>query len=155
MDQLQHDVDEIDGFATTLKADSLSGVGKGGDVINNSAIPVSTRSRYLEMCAEAERIANKPFKTSIDVRADDFDREMVDRANLANQVEDAHEAAAVKDQMVWMLLREREEYKEKEKLYADEINNISAESAKEIEEWVRLTDNFREKLNAAKLELKN
>ena len=54
MDQLQHDVDEIDGFASTLKADSLSGVGKGGDVINNSAIPVSTRSRYLEMCAEAE-----------------------------------------------------------------------------------------------------
>ena len=47
------------------------------------------------MCAEAERIANKPFKTSIDVRADDFDRETVDRANLANQVEDAHEAAAV------------------------------------------------------------
>ena len=154
MDQLQHDVDEIDGFASTLKADSLNGVGKGGDVINNSAIPVSTRSRYLEMCAEAERIANKPFKTSIDVRADDFDREMVDRANLANQVEDAHEAAAVKDQMVWMLLREREEYKEKEKLYADEINNISAESAKEIEEWVRLTDNFREKLNAAKARIK-
>ena len=154
MDQLQHDVDEIDGFASTLKADSLNGVGKGGDVINNSAIPVSTRSRYLEMCAEAERIANKPFKTSIDVRADDFDRETVDRANLANQVEDAHEAAAVKDQMVWMLLREREEYKEKEKLYADEINNISAESAKEIEEWVRLTDNFREKLNAAKARIK-
>ena len=44
MDQLQHDVDEIDGFATTLKADSLSGVGKGGDVINNSAIPVSTKA---------------------------------------------------------------------------------------------------------------
>ena len=48
----------------------------------------------------------------------------------------------------------RKEYKEKEKLYADEINNISAESAKEIEEWVRLTDNFREKLNAAKARIK-
>ena len=73
---------------------------------------MSTRSKYLEMCAEAERIANKPFKTSIDVRADDFDRETVDRANLATQVEAANEAAAVKDQMVWMLLREREEYRD-------------------------------------------
>jgi len=162
MDQLQHDVDEIDGFAKMLKADTLNNSlssnsnSKNNNSNNNnigldhSVLPMSTRSKYLEMCAEAERIVNKPFKTSIDVRADDFDRETVDRANLASQVEAANEAAAVKDQMVWMLLREREEYKEKEKLYADEINNISTESAKEIEEWVRLTDNFREKLNVAK-----
>ena len=69
-------------------------------------------------------------------------------------MEAANEAAAVKDQMVWMLLREREEYREKEKLYAEEINNISKESAKEIEEWVTLTDNFREKLNAAKARIR-
>jgi hypothetical protein len=162
MDQLQHDVDEIDGFAKMLKADTLNNSlssnsnSKNNNSNNNnigldhSVLPMSTRSKYLEMCAEAERIVSKPFKTSIDVRADDFDRETVDRANLASQVEAANEAAAVKDQMVWMLLREREEYKEKEKLYADEINNISTESAKEIEEWVRLTDNFREKLNVAK-----
>ena len=51
-------------------------------------------------------------------------------------------------------LYEREEYREKEKLYAEEINNISKESAKEIEEWVTLTDNFREKLNAAKARIR-
>jgi len=159
MDQLQHDVDEIDGFAKMVKADSINNGGSNGSNSNNnnssnSGMPMSTRSKYLEMCAEAERIANKPFKTSIDVRADDFDRETVDRANLATQVEAANEAAAVKDQMVWMLLREREEYREKEKLYAEEINNISKESAKEIEEWVTLTDNFREKLNAAKARIR-
>ena len=50
MDQLQHDVDEIDGFATTLKADSLSGVGKGGDVINNSAIQCPPKQVFGDVC---------------------------------------------------------------------------------------------------------
>ena len=151
MDQLQHDLDEIDGFAAIMKRDSNTA--KSG-TMNADGSALSTRSRYLEMCAEAERIANKNFKTTIDVQADDFDREVVERINLATQVEAAKEAAAVKDQMVWMLLQEREELKTTEKKYSEEVEKLSQESCKEIEEWVRLTDNFRAKLTAAQARIK-
>ena len=142
---------EIDGFAAIMKRDSNTA--KSG-TMNADGSALSTRSRYLEMCAEAERIANKNFKTTIDVQADDFDREVVERINLATQVEAAKEAAAVKDQMVWMLLQEREELKTTEKKYSEEVEKLSQESCKEIEEWVRLTDNFRAKLTAAQARIK-
>ena len=151
MDQLQHDLDEIDGFAAIMKRDSNTA--KSG-TMNADGSALSTRSRYLEMCAEAERIANKNFKTTIDVQADDFDREVVERINLATQVEAAKEAAAVKDQMVWMLLQEREQLKKTEQKYSEEVEKLSQESSKEIEEWVRLTDSFREKLTAAQARIK-
>lgn len=146
MDQLQHDLDEIENFAIMLKRDSAS-PSNGGNATDGSLI--STRSRYLEMCAEAERIASKPFKTAIDVQADDFDREVVERVSLATEVEASKEAAAVKDQMVWMLLREREEFKATEKRYANEVERLDRESTKEIEEWVRLVDDYRNKLSTA------
>ena len=44
----------------------------------------------------------------------------------------AKEAAAVKDQMVWMLLQEREELKTTEKKYSEEVEKLSQESCKEI-----------------------
>jgi hypothetical protein len=147
MDQLQHDLDEIENFALMLKRDSATS--SNGTNATDGSLLISTRSRYLEMCAEAERIASKPFKTSIDVQADDFDREVVERVSLATEVEASKEAAAVKDQMVWMLLREREEFKATEKRYANEVERLDQESTKEIEEWVRLVDDYRNKLSTA------
>ena len=72
MAQLQHDIDEIDAFNEELRGGrgaqggSKSSANGGGDFGTASSVitgAATARGRYLETCAEAERIIGKPFKT--------------------------------------------------------------------------------------------
>ena len=160
MAQLQHDIDEIDAFNQEVRGgriqkksggESSTANGRRGNddfgtvssVINGAA---TARGRYLETCAEAERIIGKPYRTDCVVRADDFDRETADRIARSNAYLNMEEAGAAKDRMNYKLLQQQKRDKQQHEELKQKIEDFSQRSKEEMEEWVLLCTSLKEQL---------
>jgi len=174
MTQLQHDIDEIDAFT-----DEMQGVDNGttATTTNNTNINSNTnsntntntsnpssfmnsqitgattaRGRYLETCAEAERIINKPFKATTEVHADDYDREVADRLGMAREFNGMQDALEEKDRMLLKLLDEQKVDKNRQTELTQKIEDFSRRSRAEMEEWVKLCKHLKQQLAEARIE---
>lgn len=63
---------------------------------------------YPELCAEADRLSVKPIRTDVDVAADDFEREVANRNDLASRYAALVDLVAAKDRIILQLLKVRQ-----------------------------------------------
>jgi hypothetical protein len=155
MTQLQHDIDEIDAFS-----DEMQGVDNGvttsasgprqSTFTDPAAGVVTARGRYLETCAEAERIINKPFKATTAVHADDYDREVADRLSMAREYDGMQDVLEEKDSMILKLMEEQKMGEERQNELTQKIEDFSRRSRTEMEEWVKLCKHLKKQLADAK-----
>ena len=156
MTQLQHDIDEIDAFGDEMRGvDSGKKTARTAHSTHLFADPSTTgattaRGRYLETCAEGERIIQKPYKATTEVHADDFDREVADRLAMGREYNDMQEALATKDDMLVKLFNEQKEYNRKETDLTSKIEIFSQKSRQEMEEWVKLCKSLKNQLAVVK-----
>lgn len=92
--------------------------------------------RYKQLHETVELILAKPVKQNIEIPADDFSRDLEERARKLNKYEKMKNLIKAKDDIIWALLNEK---KLKEEF---EINKIKEKTHKEISEWVKLSDKY-------------
>ena len=149
MTQLQHDIDEIDAFSDEMHGVD-SGILRKSNFADSSSGATTARGRYLETCAEAERVINKPFKATTEVHADDFDREVADRLAMGREFETMQVALEEKGHTVLKLLQEQKADKLRQEELTQKIEDFSLRSRTEMEEWVKLCKHLKDQLADAR-----
>ena len=148
LDDLRRDVDQITMITRNI-------------VERRSMNAMEFLSRYREMYDTCSRLNSKAIRALPDVRTDDFERESYKRHLMLQAYEKMTEVLAVKDQMIWNLLKEKnsllegqaEAEKETETETADSISVAEAAitttrlpeplvAHAELEQWVRLSDSL-------------
>jgi hypothetical protein len=144
-EHLAEDIRAIDAFSQHL-AELAPTVGEGEPDTRSSVEPrvaLSFMRAYPELCADADRLLARPIKTSIDVDADDFEREVASRAAVLKRHQALLDLLAAKDAIIHLLLREREAAEAK-------LTSSHAESASELRRWVELAERLASELQVAR-----
>eukprot|EP01029_Cantina_marsupialis_P023002 TRINITY_DN56751_c0_g1_i1.p1 TRINITY_DN56751_c0_g1~~TRINITY_DN56751_c0_g1_i1.p1 ORF type:complete len:640 (-),score=168.07 TRINITY_DN56751_c0_g1_i1:234-2099(-) len=97
--------------------------------------------------SEADQLCSRPLPTPTQVRTDDFPHEVQQRVQAESKVKSAENLLRVKDQMLFQLLKEREELKGKQQKAIEEVEGLSRANANEMDLWAKLTDNLVEALH--------
>jgi len=79
----------------------------------------------------------------IDLVSDDLPREMSERNEVVRRCDRYEQALAVKDQMLWQMLKEKEGWDEK----LNKEQEMNKEYANEMSEWLALTNSMSEEIN--------
>ena len=98
---------------------------------------------YPELSSAIDRLVARQINVNVDLVSDDLPREMAERNEVVRKCDRYEQALAVKDQMLWNMLKEKESWDEK---IAKE-REINKEYANEMSEWLALTNNMSEEIN--------
>ena len=71
------------------------------------AVALQFMRAYPELCAEADRLSAKNIKSNVDVGAEDFEREVANRNELASRYAALVDLVAAKDRIILQLLKVR------------------------------------------------
>ena len=114
-DVLMGDISATDAFYSALTSfQPQNGAGGGGGAgalpppgLYDPATALAFMRAYPELCAEADRLAVKPVRQEVDVAADDFEREVASRNELAQRYTALVDLVAAKDRIILQLLKVR------------------------------------------------
>lgn len=120
-ESLVSDVGSIDAFygaLTSFQPQFAAGAGAGASATGSAdaaalaglydpALALQFMRAYPELCAEADRLSVKSIKTDVDVPADDFEREIANRNELASRYAALLDLVAAKDRIILQLLKVR------------------------------------------------
>jgi hypothetical protein len=98
---------------------------------------------YPELSNAIERLVNRHINVKVEEVSDDLPREMMERNEVVRKTDKYEQALAVKDQMLWNMLKDKEEWDEK----INEEREVNKEYATEMSEWLTLTNNMSEEIN--------
>jgi hypothetical protein len=120
-DVLMGDIASTDAFYAALtsfhpshaqaQAQAFSGAGGGppdSAALYDPSTALQFMRAYPELCAEADRLSVKPLRTEVDVSADDFEREVASRNELASRYAALVDLVAAKDRIILQLLKVRQ-----------------------------------------------
>jgi hypothetical protein len=111
-DVLMGDISATDAFYSALTSFHAPGGGGGAGALPppglyDPATALAFMRAYPELCAEADRLAVKPVRQDVDVAADDFEREVASRNELAQRYAALVDLVAAKDRIILQLLKVR------------------------------------------------
>jgi len=98
-------------------------------------------------------IVERPYKRHFDTPTVRIPREAYDCARALDDIESAESALRAKDHMIWKLMKERKDVKDRVQLAQSESHTISERSAQEITKWKKLSNEFLEKFEKCDEEL--
>ena len=98
---------------------------------------------YPELSSAIDRLVARPINVKIDLVSDDLPREMSERNEVVRRCDRYEQALAVKDQMLWQMLKEKEGWDEK----LNKEQEMNKEYANEMSEWLALTNSMSEEIN--------
>ena len=98
---------------------------------------------YPELTSAIERLTSKHIHTKVEEVSDDLPREMAERNEVVRKVDKYEQALAVKDQMLWAMLKDKESWDEK----IESEKDMNKEYAQEMSEWLTLTNDMSEEIN--------
>ena len=108
------DIAATDGFYGALTSfQPQAGAGEAGGAaaalggLYDPAVALQFMRAYPELCAEADRLSAKTIKAEVDVAADDFEREVANRNELAGRYAALTDLVAAKDRIILQLLKVR------------------------------------------------
>lgn len=107
------------------------GTGSGSE--DSSQAALTFMRAYPALCAEADRLLAVKVPTEVTVTAEDFEREVAARAELAVKYKALQELSDSKTAVIQALLKEREQS-------VQEASAAANASAAEVQEWVTLAD---------------
>ena len=103
---------------------------------------------YPELSSAIERLVNRYVNTNVEEVSDDLPREMAERNEVVRKTDKYEQALAVKDQMLWAMLKDKENWDK----IMDEEKSMNKEYATEMAEWLTLTNNMSEEINTLREE---
>jgi len=98
---------------------------------------------YPELTSAIERVVSRHLHAKVEEVSDDLPREMAERNEVVRKVDKYEQALAVKDQMLWAMLKDKESWDEK----MDSEKDMNKEYAQEMSEWLTLTNDMSEEIN--------
>ena len=98
---------------------------------------------YPELSSAIDRLVCRHVNVKVEEVSDDLPREMTERNEVVRKTDKYEQALAVKDQMLWNMLKDKEEWEDK----IEEERTINREYATEMSEWLGLTNNMSEEIN--------
>lgn len=108
-------------------------------------------SKYNDILDYAQNTIKKPFKTAIEIEAS-FVRELQIRNQQLSKLNGLEKEILVKDQIIYKLMKERNE------MTIDKVNKevekVTNESRKEMEEWSHLAERLATQLERYKMKCK-
>ncbi|KAA0177151.1 hypothetical protein FNF27_01481 [Cafeteria roenbergensis] len=150
-ERLASDVQAMDAFAARLadvapaSGDAGAESGAGAAVAPDYGRALSLMRVYPELCADADRLLARPLKTDIEVRSDDFEREVATRAAVVRRHRALLDLLSAKDAIIHILLRERE-------AAASRLGSAQQASAAEVRKWVQLAEQLAGELQGIRSE---
>ena len=98
---------------------------------------------YPELSSAIDRVAGRYVNSNVGEVSDDLPRECAERNEVVRKCDKYEQALAVKDQMLWNLLKDKEGWDEK----LEEERAINKEYTAEMAEWLTLTNNMSVEIN--------
>ncbi len=98
---------------------------------------------YPELSSAVERVSNRYINGRVEEIGDDLPREMAERNEVVRKCDKYEQALAVKDQMIWNMLKDKETWEAK----VQEERDMNKEYAAEMSEWLALTNSMSEEIN--------
>ncbi len=87
--------------------------------------------QFPELAANIERLSTKPITVQTDFPTDDFPKETAERLEILSRCDRYVHAVAVKDHMLWSVMKEKERQDE----LLDDERKLSHEYAQEVAKW--------------------
>mmetsp|Transcript_16039 Transcript_16039/g.24186 ORF Transcript_16039/g.24186 Transcript_16039/m.24186 type:complete len:457 (+) Transcript_16039:62-1432(+) len=107
--------------------------------------------QYADISSAIDRAASKPVTVQVDFPTDDFPKEISDRLEVVARCDKYAHALAVKDQMLWMALKDKEKSEEA----LEQEKKLSSEYANEIAEWAELAHSLKIQLKQSEEEIED
>lgn len=101
---------------------------------------------YADLSSSIEHLAMKPLSVRVDFSTDDFPRETAHRLELISRIDKYTQAIAVKDQMLWTTLQEKEALQQSLK----EEQQLGEEYAVEVSKWAEVAQKLSSELREMK-----
>ena len=151
LSETQAELDDIDRVTEQVEGARSSG-GAGPGLLDfadgrSAAAPeplstVDVIQMYPELCAAIDRLAAKPVAGVAEVRADDLPTETAERLEVVRRADRYEEALALKDAMLWELLREKEGADGERESGLERQRTLEAELAN----WLELSDRMAKEI---------
>ena len=113
---------------------------------HRAACMVELIQQFTDISSAIERLSTKALMIQIDFPTTDFPRETADRLDKITKFDKCTQALKVKDQMLWTVVKEKEE---KEEL-AKHQKSLCEKYAVELADWTELTQSLLQQLNLEK-----
>ena len=113
-----------------------------------AAAMVELIQQFPELSATIERLATKPITVQTDFPTDDFPKETAERLEILARCDRYVHAVAVKDHMLWAVMKEKERQDE----LLEEERKLSHEYAQEVSKWADVSQKLSAQVNQLKQE---
>jgi hypothetical protein len=104
--------------------------------------------QFPDLSSTIERMATKTLTVQTDFPTDDFPKETAERLEILSRCDRYVHAVAVKDQMLWTVIKEKERQDE----LLEEERKLSYEYAQEVTKWAEMSQMLSQQLTAMKQE---
>lgn len=123
---------------TLLAVESVKG--------HKAASMVELIQQFTDISSTIERLSTKALTVQVDFPATDFPRETADRLDKISRFDKCMQAVQVKDQMLWSVVKEKEE---REDLVRHE-KSLCEKYAAELADWTELAQGLLQQLELQK-----
>ena len=104
--------------------------------------------QFPELTANVERLSTKPITVQTDFPTDDFPKETAERLEILARCDRYVHAVAVKDHMLWSVMKEKERQDE----LLDDERRLSHEYAQEMARWAEVSQTLSQQAGELKHE---
>jgi hypothetical protein len=137
MMEIQNQLDDIHNYVSRLPSILEQQTNSNSD--GNSHFDIkSFKDNINELILECEYLANKPFKTCLDVTCEDFEKEIY-RFKIPSN-EELYRIIEEKDAVIRSLKKEMEELKRLKNEEVSRLSHLYVSTKKELFEWISLID---------------
>ena len=113
-----------------------------------AAAMVELIQQFPELSATIERLSTKPITVQTDFPTDDFPKETAERLEILARCDRYVHAVAVKDHMLWAVMKEKERQDE----LLEEERKLSHEYAQEVSKWADVSQKLSAQVGQLKQE---
>ncbi len=117
---------------------------------HRAATMVELIQQYGDISSTIERLATKALTIQIDFPSTDFLKETSERLDKLQRFESCLQAMEVKDQMIWTILKEKEDLD----MELDKEKELCFKYSQELTDWAKMAQNLLQQTNQLKQEKK-
>jgi hypothetical protein len=101
----------------------------------NASQMIELIQQFADICATIEKLSTKKISVQVDFPTDDFPKETSERLEIISRCDKYMHAVAVKDHMLWSVIKERDRQDE----LLEEERNLAQDYALEVASWAEMS----------------
>ncbi len=138
--QLQGQLDEIQGFvqrvSNTLAAQCVLIPDQQVRFVSSGS--ENAMFSFVELLTECDYLSSRPFKTSIEIDANDMRREVWDMVQHERRGEEMQRVIDAKNAQIERLIKERDEIRRLKDVEIDQLSQLYVSTKMELFQWVKM-----------------